>query len=958
MGQKFHASLLFLTAMLLVNTSGYSQEEKLWTKVEVIENTEQLLLNETTIKQHQLFDLDINQFTEYLEFSVKSNKDSKIVEFPDADGELIKFKVSETAILHPKLAIRFPSIKSYQGRGVDDNALSVHFTTNKLGLYAMILSPQKGTMFIDPYTKNRKKYSVYFKIDAVSDKSFTCLTIDNEIAEAKNNALKSGTNDLKLRTFRLALAATEEYSNFHVDAAGVGAGSSRTDSIAAVLSAIVVTMNRVNPIFERDVALTMQLIANNDQIIYLQTDPGADPYSNNNGSAMLIENQNTINSVIGFTNYDIGHVFSTGGGGVANRASVCGSNKAKGVSGSALPVGDSFNVDYVAHEMGHQFGANHTFNGTAGNCAGGNRNNATAIEPGSGSTLMSYAGICGPQQNIQANSDSYFHMVSIAEIYDNITNGFSQCAAVSNFTFNLNQPTANAGSDYTIPKSTPFVLRGQGADLDGDALTYGWEQMDNEVSGISIPPSSTQTGGAVFRSFPPSLEANRYFPNMQTIATGGSSTWEVLPSVSRTMNFALTVRDNVVGEGQTTSDNTLITVNDIAGPFLVTSQNTTGISWEENDTKTITWDVAGTTANGIDESHVNILLSTDGGLTFPITLASNTPNDGVQNILVPNTPSPNVRVMVQAVSSIFFAINNENISIGSFQTTCSSYQSTDVPKSIPDANTAGVVSTINVPNNFLVSDVNITLDVSHSWLWDLQVYLKAPNGTELLIYDRTCGSSGQQRQNINATFDDEAGSVVCINAIPAISGTTKPTNILSAFNGISSLGTWQLKFVDNSHGDVGTINNWSIELCQTNQTANVSDYGFNDFNIYPNPSNGQIHLRLDASNTENIKVKVYDLSGRQVFNSIYTNVDTKFNEQLKGVSREDSLQKILDLADKKVSAEEFKEPIFQRCSELCPASKNMNPSILEKMGRVISADRSCIEIPPRGSSEPYFGPRR
>lgn len=880
MNHKRYAFFLLIATLLLVHTNGFSQKEKLWSKVDALQNSEQILETKTILKRHKLFALDLDKLKSKLQFNTKSSKTSKIVEFPDANGDFIKFRVTETSTLHPVLAKKFPSIKSYQGQGAEDKTLSVHFTTTKLGLYAMVLSPKEGTMFIDPYTKDRKKYSVYYKKDAVTDKSFECSAIDEEISKIKNTTLKSVTHDLKLRTFRLALATTEEYSNFHIDAAGVGAGSTRTDSINAVLSAIVVTMNRVNPIFERDVALTMQLVANNDQIIYLETDSGSDPYTNNNGSAMLTQNQNTLNSVIGVANYDIGHVFSTGGGGVANRASVCGANKAKGVTGSALPVSDSFNIDYVAHEMGHQFGANHTFNGTAGNCGNGNRNNATAVEPGSGSSLMGYAGICGPQQNVQANSEGYFHVVSIAEIYNNITNGLSQCAAVSNFAFNLNQPTVNAGNDYVIPKSTPFVLRGQGADPDGDPLTYGWEQIDNEVSGISIPPSSTQTGGAVFRSFSPSLEPNRYFPNMQTLAIGGSSTWEVLPSVSRTMDFTLTVRDNVVGEGQIASDDAQITVNDIAGPFLVTSQNTTGISWAENDTKTITWDVAGTTANGIDESHVNILLSTDGGLTFPVTLASNTPNDGVQNILVPNTSSPNVRIMVQAVANIFYAINSENISIGSFQTTCSTFQSTDIPKPVPDANTAGVVSSINVPSNFLISDVNVSLDLSHSWLWDLQIYLKAPNGTEILIYDRTCGSSGQQRQNINATFDDEASAAVCANAIPAIFGITKPTNLLSGFSGLSSLGNWQLKVIDNSHGDVGTINNWSLELCQTNQTVSVGDYSFNEFSIYPNPSNGQVHLKLDASNSENVKVKIYDLQGREVFDADYSNIDTKFNRQL------------------------------------------------------------------------------
>ncbi|WP_117879484.1 zinc-dependent metalloprotease [Aureibaculum luteum] len=881
MSKKNFDYFLSVAIILLVCVDGFSQEKEFWSKVSAIDKTEQFIDAKTESTKFELFSLDLEKLKETLQFNTKSNKATQTVTFPDAEGNLIKFNVKESSILDAELAKKFPAIKSYRGHAVDDKSTSVHFTTSSLGMYAMILSPEKGTMYIDPYTKNRKKYSVYYKKDVINDKSFECSAIEDEITKVKSVAKKSSSSDLKLRTFRLAIAATEEYSTFHVDAAGVGTGSTRMDSISAVLSAIVVTMNRVNPIFERDVALTMQLVANNDQIIYLETDPGTDPYTNDNGSAMLIQNQNNLNSSIGSANYDIGHVFSTGGGGVANLASVCDTDKAKGVTGSSLPVGNSFDIDYVAHEMGHQFGANHTFNGTAGNCANGNRNNATAVEPGSGSTLMGYAGICGPQQNIQSNSDSYFNIVSINEIYDNLINGVSQCAAVSNFVFNLNVPTVNAGSDYVIPKSTPFVLRGQGADLDGDALTYDWEQIDNEVSGISIPPTSTQTVGAIFRSFPPTLEEDRYFPNIQTIASASTSTWEVLPSVSRTMEFALTVRDNVVGEGKAVSDNTTITVNDVAGPFLVTSQNTTGVSWTENDSEIITWDVAGTDGNGINESHVSILLSLDGGLTFPTVLVANTPNDGSESIIVPNTPSPNVRIMVQAVANIFFAINNENISIGSFQTSCTTFQSTNIPKTIPDANTAGVVSTINVPSNFLVSDVNVSLNISHSWLWDLQIFLKAPNGTEILIYDRTCGSSGQQRQSINATFDDEAISFACNNASPAISGITKSENLLSAFNGISSIGTWQLKVVDNSHGDVGVLNDWSIELCQTNQTVSVDDYEFNDLNIYPNPFNNQIQLSFQTDSFEDVLISLFDVTGRRILTKKYTSQASSFNKSLK-----------------------------------------------------------------------------
>ncbi len=871
--------IFFFAYLNMCNSNGFAQEKTLWSKIDKTSITESLLKKESFISNYQTFKLNLKSLKNQLNsISKELAGKGKIIKFPDANGNLHKYFVKETSLLHPKLAVKFPMIKSYVGQGVNDKSSSIHFTVNILGLYAMILSSEKGTMYINPYTKNRETYMIYSKNDVSANRNFKCLTKNEPVNNKSKNSNKNA-NDLKLRTFRLALATTEEYSNFHVNAAGLGAGSTRNDSINVVMSAITVTMTRVNAMFERDVALTMQLVANNDQLLFLETDPGNDPYSNDNGSAMLTQNQATINNSIGVANYDIGHVFSTGGGGVAFLRSPCGASKAGGVTGSNAPVGDSFDIDFVTHEMGHQYGANHTFNGTASNCGGGNRNTATAVEPGSGSTIMAYAGICSPQ-NVQSNSDAYFHNVSIREMFENITVGFSQCALETDMIANLNAPTADAGNDYTIPKSTPFVLRGQGADVDGDEITYCWEQVDNEVNGISIPPSSTQTQGAVFRSFSPTTITDRYMPGINTVLSGATaSTWEVVPNVSRTMNFELTVRDNVVGEGQTSSDTMEVTINDAAGPFVVTSQDVQGISWNIGDTETITWNVAGTDTNGVNVSNVNILLSLDAGITFSIILVSNTLNDGKEEIVVPNSLASDVRVMVEAVDNIFYAINNEPISIGSFETTCAIYNTTDIPKQIPDNNVNGVVSTINVQDDFPVTDVNVTIDITHTWIWDMQIYLKAPDGTEILIYDRSCGSSGVQRKNMDAIFDDAASSVVCNNADPAISGVTKSDNQLSIFNGLSSLGDWEIKVVDNASGDVGTLNNWSIDLCQTNQTVSVDDYSFDRFIVYPNPFNDNFRISLDSNNSDPVFITVYDITGRVVINKKIKNTSTTFNRE-------------------------------------------------------------------------------
>ena len=226
--------------------------------------------------------------------------------------------------------------------------------------------------------------------------------------------------------------------------------------------------------------------------------------------------------------------------------------------------------------------------------------------------------------------------------------------------------------------------------------------------------------------------------------------------------------------------------------------------------------------------------------------------------------------------NIFYAVNSESFSIGSFETTCTVYNATDIPKQIPDNNTSGIISTINIQDDFIITDVNVTIDITHTWIWDMQLYLKAPNGIETLIYDRSCGSSSVQRKNVNATFDDAATSMVCDNAVPAISGLTKASGLLSTFNGLSSLGDWEIRVVDHASGDIGTLNNWSVELCQTNQTASISDFSFDKFKIYPNPFTNNFTISLDSNNSDTVFITLYDITGRIVINKKFTTSNTTF----------------------------------------------------------------------------------
>ena len=580
-------------------------------------------------------------------FTTSSNA---IIEFPTNNGEIQKFRVYEASVLDALLQAQYPNIRSYTAQGIDDPSAIARFSYSDSGLNVMISSANYGTIYIDPYTKDLNQYISYATNSLPEDsRSFECLvqdTLQDEVVLSPLNA-----DDGKLRTYRLALACTGEYAQYHLNNQGIP--SSATDEVkkAAVLTAMNTAMTRINGVFEKEVALTMVIIANNTEIIFLNA--GSDPYTNNNGGAMLGQNQSTINSIIGTANYDIGHVFSTGGGGIASLGSVCGSSKAQGVTGLPQPIGDDFYINYVAHEMGHQFRANHTQNNSC------NRNNATSMEPGSASTIMGYAGICSP--NVQSDSDAYFHAISIQEMWGFISIlGGSSCP-VETDTGNA-PPTADAGPNYTIPRTTPFILKGIATDPDTeDVLSHNWEQMDQQIG--TMPPQNTSAFGPMFRSENSLISPNRYMPKLSTVLNGQTqTTWEVVPSVSRTMKFRYTVRDNVAGGSSSASDDTVITVDGDSGPFVVTSQNAS-TTWSPQSNETITWDVAGTDVAPVDSPNVDILFSTNGGQTYDVVIAEDIPNNGSAEISAPNLNTTSGRFMIISSNNIFYDINGGVITI-------------------------------------------------------------------------------------------------------------------------------------------------------------------------------------------------------------------------------------------------------------------------------------------------------
>jgi hypothetical protein len=647
--------ILMMMGAIMASCYGFAQTKSYWKKSN--EPVQERIVSSARIQAgaYQVFDLDLKALKDELTKAPDREKErghsNLIIAFPNAAGALERFRVMEASVMDPVLAIKYPDIKSYAGQGVDDPTATIRFSVSEqLGLHGMVLSSERKSFFIDPYTIGHRSYSVYSREGLSShEETFRCLTEQFARPASTTDMSAARTNDKKLRKYRLALSCTAEYGNIF---AGSGTDAQKKSNILAQMN---ITMTRVNGVYEHDLAITMQLVPNNDLIIYFGSTT-ADPWSGEYNT----KTQQTNDAIIGNANYDIGHNFNTSGGGNAGCiACVCVTgSKGSGYTGRSDPTGDAFDIDYVAHEMGHQFGGYHVQSNAS--CISGS--GTTEVEPGSGSSIMGYAGICAA--DVQSNSDAYFNYVNIRDISANVQTGASAgCAQVINIT--NNPPTANAGLDYTIPKSTAFVLKGQGSDPDGDALTYTWEQNDpeNPNTTSNAAPTSTKTVGPMFRSRQGTASPNRYFPQISdVVANNLTPTWEVIPSVARTLNFALTVRDNKAGGGQTSDDLMKVTVNGTAGPFIVSAPNT-AVSWAVGSSQNVTWNVASTNMTPVSCANVNILLSTDGGFTYPVTILSNTPNDGSQAITVPNNAATTCRIKVEAADNIFYDISNVNFTI-------------------------------------------------------------------------------------------------------------------------------------------------------------------------------------------------------------------------------------------------------------------------------------------------------
>ncbi|MEM6365577.1 MAG: reprolysin-like metallopeptidase, partial [Planctomycetota bacterium] len=585
---------------------------------------------------------------------------------PRPDGEQDHFTIWRGSVMSPGLQEKFPDIHVFAGVNKAGDRLFADVSPR--GLYAMVVSTS-GNYFVDPfqYVDNGLYASYFASGDFLTPDGNTRaddivriaddISDDNALATKANHtdqlptasqitAARSGT---QLRTYRTAVAATGEYTAFH------------GGTVAAGQAAIVAAMNRVSGIYETELSIRMELIPNNGELVY--TNATTDPYSNFDAFALLGENQSNIDNEIGNANYDVGHVFGTGGGGLAVLGGV-GINpiKAQGQTGDPVPLNDPFLVDFVAHEFGHQFGGDHTFNGDSISCSGLNRNASTAFEPGSGSTIQAYAGICG-NDDLQSNSDPFFHSISFDQMIAHVDN---VVPAVGTRTPTGNTvPTVDGGLDYVIPARTPFALTATGSDADNDTLTYSWEQRDlGPQRDVNAPDDGL---GPIFRALIPTIDPTRTFPRLENLLAGTTIVGEQLPTTTRDLNFRVTARDNRVGGGAINTDDVLLNVVDTGSAFAITSPNAGAVDWPGLSLQNVQWDVAGTTGNSIDAATVNILLSTDGGLTFPITLAQDVANDGDQLVQVPEVLTSQARIRVQPVGNVFFDISDADFTISTAQ---------------------------------------------------------------------------------------------------------------------------------------------------------------------------------------------------------------------------------------------------------------------------------------------------
>ncbi|AZA52245.1 reprolysin-like metallopeptidase [Chryseobacterium sp. G0201] len=621
------------------------------------------------------FKLDINQLRSQLKDAQESGPNAKSVEIsiPTLNGKIEKFAVYSSPVVVKSLADKY-QLGSYVGVGVEDPTKYLRFSLSGNDFQSMVIN-DGNYEFIEPQNADKTVYAVHPKTNKTegTGKGFFCSTSENPAEVAQINQMleqgKSFANqptdfskmsDKKFRTMRLVMSVTGEYTQKF------------GGTVAGALTQINATMTRVNGVFEKDFALRL-ILQDFPNVIY--TNASTDPYSipsvgtasanASNANGWNVQLQQTLSVNVGSANYDIGHLLGDSGGGgnagcigcvcidpTGTPATSLSKQKGSGFTspGDGIPQGDNFDIDYVAHEMGHQLGGNHTF-------SHGLEGTGVNVEPGSGSTIMGYAGITGTTTDVQAHSDAYFHKASISQIQANLISKTCDIeTSISN-----NAPVITPLTAYSIPKGTAFVLTAAATDAENNPMTYTWEEVDNASVTINKTNLGTTTTGASFRSFTPTASPTRYFPKLSSVLAGvldnSNNGWESVSMVARSSKFAVTVRDNNPDPAQQQSqfaEQNITVGND--GPFKVNTQYA-----NVNVATPIEWDVANTTAAPYNVANVKIDYTTDNGTTWTV-LSASTANDGTENFTFPTSLNGQViKLRVSSIGNVFYAVKSINV---------------------------------------------------------------------------------------------------------------------------------------------------------------------------------------------------------------------------------------------------------------------------------------------------------
>ena len=888
-------------------------------------------------KDYKLFSLNKNVLGASLYSITNLQNASKpiIVSLPNFNGQIEEFEINEASNFTPDLQEKFPLIRAFSGKGITDRSASVKLSISPSGFQSMVFRTETANEFIEAFSADHTLYAVYTSQRAPGRLPWTCTTDDQRIfSEIKSDLPGTNTTNSsggELKTIRLAQSCNGEYANYF--------GAFGSADVALVLAAFNATLTRCNGVFEKDLALHLNLIPQTVNVIFY--DPATDPYTTL--SAWNQQLQATLTSVIGEANYDIGHMFGAGGGG--GNAGCIGCVCTDGIKGSGItspaddiPTGDNFDIDYVAHEYGHQLGANHTFSFVVEGSSGVNK------EVGSGITIMGYAGIT--PQDVANHSIDIFHQASIQQIQGNLIT--KTCPITTVITATNATPVVAAVPNYTIPISTPFVLTGFATDANpNDVLTYCWEQNDNSTTiGANSVASPTKLTGPNWLTFPATTNPTKTFPRLSTVLAGlfvtgplpggdAGANIEALSSVSRTLNFRLTARDNSpyrstppVKVGQTAFTDMVVTTTNTSGPFEVVTPNTNE-SWAVGSTQEVIWSVNNTTMPPVSCANVRILLSRDGGLTFPIVLRASTPNDGTEMISIAGPTSSTARIKIEAVGNIFFDISNSNFTIIVLVIT----KQPEAATSCAEGSTTFSVSTTGA-------------NISYQWQVAMNggpftniadgILYSGVNTATLTVNNLTTNLNGNQYRVVVSGMPfgtiNSAPASLNVNPKPVVELKLVPNTTITPYlrttltvtaspagsysfqwfkNGLANpaLNGNNIPLTVDDFGDYEVIaTNLSTGCASRSNKVTVTPAPSTTLFIYPNPNNGSFQVRYFNQTGANVSrsINVYDSRGAKVFaktftlSGIYPRMDVDLNKiSAKGVYFVD----LLDGSGKRLKSE-------------------------------------------------------